>query len=254
MQPNDNNQPAEQQLNPPEYTPGIANSNPQQAQPETQAPQQSSEEQPTNPPETQAPQDSDNQQPTQQPETPEPAKQQTYEEYLDSLTKNAPEAPKIPDPNDPKYKTGNDEDLLQFFTDYEQSIKDSWRAEQQQQAIYQQAEQKVWGEAATKYPELNTSADLRETIQNIRLGIQQNTGKIVSPLEVADQLIGTLHNQYKKGINDQNVQTQIVNSQPTNGGGRPQVADNRINYEKVQSTNQNDVVSEVEKLISMNKI
>lgn len=243
MNPNDNQptQPTEQapqaQPTTPEFQPGIATAPKPVEQPETQAPQPTSDptpQQTTDNPETPAP-------------TPETPQTQSYEEYLDSLTKNLT-VPEVPKPTDDKYKTGNDDDLVNFFADFEQSIIEKQRVESQRQQAYQQAEQKVWGDATKKYDEIGTNSDLRDTIQNIRVGIYQNTGKMLTPTEVADQLIGTLHNQYKKGVNDTNVQTQVVNSQPMNGGGKPQptVA---TDYKAVQSGNQDAVVGEVEKLI-----
>lgn len=248
MNPNDNQptQPTEQapqaQPTTPEFQPGIATAPKPVAQPETQtseatpAPQPNSQETP---------------QQTENPETPEPKPEapqtQSYEEYLDSLTKDFA-TPEVPKPTDDKYKTGSDDDLVNFFADFEKSIIEKQRVENQRQQAYQQAEQKVWGDAAKKYDEIGSNSDLRDTIQNIRVGIYQNTGKMLTPTEVADQLIGTLHNQYKKGVNDTNVQTQVVNSQPMNGGGKPQPTAS-TDYNAVQSGNQDAVVGEVEKLI-----
>lgn len=240
------------QINAPEYTPGIALSQPTppaDAPVETQAPQETQE--------TQAPQTADSPAETQAPqEAQSPATQtppsQTYEEYLDSLLKDVPEVT-TPKPDDEKYKTGKDDDLVQFFSDFESSIIQKSQAEQKRAQALQQVETKFWGEASQKYPELASDASLRDTVQNIRMGSYQTTGKMPTPVEVADALIGTLHNQYKKGINDQNVQTQVVASQPNSGGSRPQTTE-QINYDAVQSGNQGDLVGEVTKLINMGKI
>lgn len=252
MNENDN-----QPMNAPEYTPGIALSQPT---PPAEAPAEAPAETPApaeNPAE--APQPAANSSETPAPANPSnppaetPAPQMSYEEYLDSLLKDLPEAPATPNPSDEKYKTGKDEDLVQFFTDFEQSIIQKSQAEQQRAAALQQAESKYWGDASGKYPEIASDSDLRNTIQNIRMGSMQTTGKLPTPLEVADALIGTLHNQYKKGVNDTNVQTQVVASQPNAGGSRPQTSE-QINYEAVQSGNQGDLVGEVTKLINMGKI
>lgn len=266
MNPNEQSnapEPVQQQTEQPApFTPGIANGVPQPApQPvENPQPQEQPAVQPTEPqpqanpqepapqPNPQAPQNPQNPQPTQQ--APQENKPQlTYDEYLDSLTKDIKpiEMPKPTDVN-----KDDPDGLVKFFEDYEQKILEKARQENQKQAIVQSAERQAWGEVFTKYPEIQNNTDLRDTIHNIRMGAYSR-GQSLSPIQVADALVGTLHKEYKKGVNDTNVQTRVVDSQPLNGGGQPpQQA--QVNYEALQSGGEQEAVRQLEALMASGKL
>lgn len=172
--------------------------------------------------------------PQPQPTTDPTRQQLTYDEYLESLTKNIPEPPKLPNPSE--VKEDDPEALAKFFEDYGNAMEQRLIARQQQQVVVQQAEGTAWREVFAKYPEIEANPTLRDTVHRIRVGAYQN-GESLSPIQVADALVGTLHNEYRKGTNDTLVQTRVQNSQPLNGGGQPPAVP-AINYEALQQPGQ----------------
>lgn len=261
MQPNENQpqaQPAPQAQ--PTFTPGVANSQPlppaqePAPQPAPQAdPAPAPAPTPTPEPTPQPAPVEPGTQPAQNPV--EPAKpvetkpQFNYNEYLDSLTKDIKpvEMPKATDVNheDP-------DGLNKFFTELADKTVEKARQEFQKEQIIQTAESRAWQEVFTKYPEVQENTKLRDTIHNIRMGAYSR-GESVSPVEAADALVGTLHNEYKKGINDTNVQTRVQASQPLNGGGNPQPTP-AINYEALQEGGRDAAVMQLTQMINDGKI
>ena len=249
---------------PQQWTPGVANgysapTEPQPA-PQDQPAQQPQAQQPTEPQPTpqvnsqanpQEPSQSVPTEPVQQPVQSEPAPQpqMTYDEYLDSLTKDMP-AVELPKPTE--VDNGDPEGLTKFFEDYGQKILEQARQEQQKQTILQNAERDAWNDVFTKYPEIQKNQDLRDTIHNIRMGAYSR-GKSLSPIQAADALVGTLHTEYKKGVNDTNVQTRVVDSQPLNGGGQAPAAP-EVNYEALQTGGEQAAVAQLEALMRAGKL
>lgn len=254
----------------PAFTPGIANSvpvptpapEPVQQPAEPVAPVAQPTQQPVQEPQQfqqpiQAPQEPVQQvqptepsQPVQQPAPQqEPLKQLSYDEYLDSLTKDIKpvELPKATDvdKDDP-------EGLNKFFDDYGKKMIEQARQELQKEQVVQAAEARAWQDVFTKYPEVLEDKNLRDTIHNIRMG-EYSRGQSRSPLEVADQLVGALHSRYVKGINDTNVQTHIQESQPLNGGGQPQPQP-AVNYEALQEGGRDAAVMQLTQMIEQGKI
>lgn len=219
---------------------------PNQPAPQTE-PQPQPAPQPTPQPDGTVPQQNPQPQPTQ-----EPVKtQQSYEEYLDSLTKADPI--ELPKPTD--IDKDDPEGLVKFFEEFGKATEARARQAMQQESAIQRAETDAWNEVFTKYPEIKENKALRDTVHNIRMGAY-NSGQLLSPLQVADGLVGTLHDAYKKGINDNQVQVRIQDSQPLNGGGNPP-APSGVNYENIQLPGQagmDAAVSELQKLIDAGKI
>lgn len=272
MQPNENVQPnvtptqdpaPQPAPQAPAFQPGISNgytapTEPTQAQPTEPAQQPAA--QPTQPTEPTAPQPTPTEptqpaQPTQQPAQ-EPAaqptetrQQLTYDEYLDSLTKDF-QPVELPKPTD--VDNSDPDGLVKFFDDYGNKLLERAQQEAQKQAIVQNAEREAWGKVFTKYPEIQNNPDLRDTIHNIRMGAYSR-GQSLEPIQVADALVGSLHNEYKKGVNDSNVQTKVVDSQPLNGGGQPPVQA-EVNYEALQNGGEQAAVMQLEALMRAGKL
>lgn len=187
-------------------------------------------------------------QPTPDP-TPDPNKSQSFDDYLASLTKDI-EVPELPKATDVK---GDDpESLDKFFTEFGDKIVERALSKVQQGEVVKQAEARAWNDVFTKYPEVKENQQLRDTIHNIRLGAYAR-GQSLSPVEVADQLVGTLHGEYKRGVNDTNVQTKVQESQPL-GGGTPAPAAPSINYEALQDGGINEATKQIEALMAAGKI
>lgn len=235
----------------PTPTPGIGNAPsytpPEQPQPAPSEPTpQPSEPQP-------APQPAEPQPAPAETEQPQPApKVQSYDEYLESLIGNIqpPEVPKATEVN------GEDPEALnKFFENFGEAIEKRVAAQMQQQEVIRSAEAQAWNDVFTKYPEIKDNQELRDTVHNIRMGAYAS-GKSLSPVQVADALVGTLHSEYKRGINDQQVQTRVQASQPLNGGGQPVPAP-KINLEALQQPGNagfDSAVNQIQSMIDSNRI
>lgn len=240
-------QPAPAPAPQPDPTPAPApEQNPWNPQPTPQPEQQPQPQQPA--PQDQ-PQPEQNVQP--QPQTDAPKAQLSYEEYLDSLIKDIPEAPAAPNPAD--IDKDDPEGLTKFFDDYRKSIVAEAQSNMQREAIVQNAEASAWKDVFVKYPEIESNKQLRDTVHNIRVGAFSR-GEALSPIQVADALVGNLHDQYRKGVNDTNVQVRVQDSQPLNGGGQPQPQAQGVNYEALQKGGQNAAVSQIEAMIAAGRI
>lgn len=173
--------------------------------------------------------------------------QLTYDEYLDSLTQKIPKPAEFPKPTE--IDQNDPEALVKFFEEYGRVTVERAQAAMQEQQVVQTAEARAWKEVFTKYPEIENNPQLRDTIHNIRMGAYHQ-GQSHSPLQVADALVGTLHAEYKRGVNDTNVQTRIQDSQPLNGGSNPQPAP-AVNYEALQQPGQAGIDAAVQQLEAM---
>lgn len=243
----------------PTFTPGIANGVQAPPQPAPTEPQPQVNPTPQEPAPQPAPQPQAQEpsapvtQPTQNPQEPAvPAvntPQLSYDEYLDSLTKDIKP---IETPNPTEIDQKDPEGLVKFFAEYKKSIIEESKQENLKQAIVQNAEREAWGQVFTKYPEIQNNNDLRDTIHNIRMGAYSR-GQSLSPVQVADALVGTLHTEYKKGVNDTNVQTKVVDSQPLGGGSQAPVAA-EVNYEALQTGGEQAAVAQLEALMAAGKL
>lgn len=176
-------------------------------------------------------------------------KKLTYEEYLDSLVGDIPTV-ELPKPTD--VPADDPDGLVKFFDDYGNKLMERMAQEQQRTTRIQEAEAKGWGDAFAKYPEIKDNAKLRDIVQNIRVGAFQNN-QSMTPLEASEQLVDTLHNEYRKGQDDQRVTTQIVASQPLGGGSTAPVA-STVNYQALQDGGRNEAVNQIEALMRDGKI
>jgi len=169
---------------------------------------------------------------------------QTYEEYVNSLMQDIPDVD-LPKPSD---VPENDPDaLVKFFDDFGQKIVEKAQNEAARNNRFQQIEAQAWRDAFTKYPELQKNQQLRDTIHNIRVGAFAQ-GNSLSPTQVADGFFGTIGQEYKRGVNDTNVQTRTVEAQPLNGGGVTPPAPT-VNYEALQDGGVNEAVNQIQRLM-----
>lgn len=257
MNPNDQNV---QPTNTPDFVPGIGNAPQPAPEPAQEQPVEQPQEQPQAPTEQPqaAPQEAQPAQPAEQPTTQpsqpqaNPAASFDYDAYLDSLI--GKDAPKIEMPAIPTDEQLRDdkEALTKYFGDLVETAVQKSVAENNKQATIREAETRAWNDVFDKYPEMKESKGLRDTVHNIRIGAYQR-GQALSPLQVADQLIGDLRGSYKKAVNDMNVQTTVRDSQPLGGGTQPPAAQ-PVNYGALQDGGQNAAVEELTKLINQGKI
>lgn len=264
MNPNDPNaQPTQQPVEAPVFTPGIQNSQPLPAE-QPQQPAPAPTEAPTQP--TEQPQPA--QQPVEQPAQPtqqaaQPASQPAptdsngnfnYDAYLDSLVGADNQKPvEVPKPPTQQELENDDQALTKFFGDLVDTAVKKAVNEGAKQTTIREAETRAWNDVFSKYPEIKESKGLRDTIHNIRIGAYQR-GQALSPVQVADQLIGDLHSQYKKGVNDTNVQTTVRESQPLGGGTPTPSAAPTVNLANLHDGGQNAAIAELTKLIEQDKI
>lgn len=254
----------------PTFVPGIANSQPLPPQPApepaqptpqpTEQPAPQPTEQPAAPAQPAQPDPNQpapaEQKPAEQPAQPaaEPKKDFDYEAYLDSLVgakKNEPiETPKIPTQQELE---SDDQALTKFFGELVDTAVKKAVSEGEKNNTIRQAETHAWEEVFTKYPEIKEAKGLRDTIHNIRIGAYQR-GQALTPVQVADQLIGDLRTQYKQGVNDTNVQTTVRDSQPLGGGTQTPSASPSVDLASLHHGGSNAAIAELTKLIEQDKI
>lgn len=234
-------QPAPQPTAPLAPTPGIQNS---------PAPQPNQFEQPSAPAPVEnpaAPADPNAPAPTP---APAPAPKMTYDQYLDSLVGDIKPV-ELPKPTD--VPADDPDGLVKFFDDFGDKIIQRVTQEQEKATRVQTAEATAWKDAFTKYPEIESNAELRGIVHNIRMGAFQRNENM-SPTEAADQLVQTLHNEYRKGQNDERVTTTVVASQPLGGAGQPAPQGATVNYEALHTGGRAEAVNQLEALIRDGKI
>jgi len=252
MNPNDPNANPVQEV--PTFTPGISNGIPQPAPEPTPQPVDPTPA-PVDP--TPAPQPVETPQPTDpQPQpavTPTPSPD--YDAYLDSLINGAgatPDAIELPKPPTQEQLENDDQALNKFFGDLVDTAVKKAMTEGTKQSTIREAEATAWEETFVKYPEIKEDKKLRDMIHNVRMGAYQR-GTSLSPTQAADELIGTLHAQYKRGVNDTNVTTSIRDSQPL-GGGTQTPSPQGVNLAALHDGGDQAAVIELTKLIEANKI
>lgn len=184
---------------------------------------------------------------------PEPAPQpkvNSYEEYLESLV-GKPEEFTVPKPQD--VPADDPEALNKFFSEYGEVIKKDILSQVNRQAAVQNFEAVEWNKAFTKYPEIKDNAKIRDTIHSLRMGAFSR-GEVMSPTQAADFLVGALHDEYKKGVNDTKVTTEIVDNQPTHIGTGAPAAPTGVNYNALQDGGTEAAIRELESLMAAGKI
>lgn len=247
-----NEAPQQAQAQETQFTPGIANA-PQEYQMPSEQPQDQQSQAQASDATQQQPVQQDTQ--TQAQATQDDTSQVDYDAYLDSLisqnTKPAEEI-KVPTAPTAEQLESDDQALTKFFGELVDTAVQKALNEGQKQTTIREAEQRAWNDVFGKYPEIKDSKGLRDTIHNIRVGAYQR-GQALSPLQVADQLIGDLHEQYKKGVNDTNVTTTIRDSQPLGGGTQAPTAQ-PVNYARLHDGGEAAAIDELTKLMSQGKI
>jgi len=140
---------------------------------------------------------------------------QSYEEYIDSITKGIGEAPAQPDPS--KINPDDPEAIKQFFDEIVNTAVTKAQQATARQAAIQNSERILWDGAFEKYGSLKNNKPLRDMVHSIRMGYFQR-GVALTPVQAADKLLDSLGQQYKQGVADNQVNTTIENVQPTGGG------------------------------------
>jgi hypothetical protein len=168
------------------------------------------------------------QQPTEPATTPQPEKlpvepaqpvqeeptYQSYEDYMNSVLKDVPKSPELPDST--KISPDDPDAIKNFFDELvNTAVTKAEHANSKKQAI-QATERRLWDESFDKYGTLKTNKNLRDMVHSIRMGYFQR-GIAITPVQAADKLLDSLGSQYKQGVADSAVVTTIQDVQP-NGG------------------------------------
>lgn len=87
-------------------------------------------------------------------------------------------------------------------------------AVQEAQARFQEErqEERLWNKAIEKYPELKTDKELRELVQNTRLGSLAQTNKFPTPAQVAETLFKRMGSAEAKGAKQATESVKIQKS------------------------------------------
>lgn len=152
--------------------------------------------------------------PQQQPQ--QPTNDMTYEQYIESVLKDIPQAPGMPDPS--QVDPNSEEGIQQFFTDLMTTAERRFEANYERKMAIQNAERKLWDDAFGKFPSLRDNNELRNMVHSIRMG-EFNKGVAITPTQAADRLLKAFGQQYQQGIVDNQVVTTYESVQPTGGGG-----------------------------------
>lgn len=155
--------------------------------------------------------------PAQQPQPAPTPTQQSYEEYVNSIMSTIPEPTPVPKLED--VDTNSLEDVENYFANLKKSIVEEVDISNRRKEAVIRVEQAGWEEAISQYPSLRSNKGLRETIQAIRIG-KQNQNVFLSPLQAAQELLNTMGQNYQQGIVDNQVHTTIESVQPMGGGSQ----------------------------------
>lgn len=197
--PTEPTQPTQQPSQPTEFTP-----NPQPLGTPTE-PYQSAPQTPPQPT-----------QPVQQTQQSAAPTQQTYEQYIDSITAGIPQNPSMPDPN--SVDPNSEEGINQFFSDLVQTAVQQAEANLARKQAIQTTEKKLWDDTFETYPSLRSNTQLRDMVHAVRMG-EFNKGIAITPTQAAERVLSALKAQYQRGVADNQVVTTIEQVQPNAGGG-----------------------------------
>jgi hypothetical protein len=144
-----------------------------------------------------------------------------YESYIESVLQSIPDAPPIPDLS--TIKSDSPEDVNEWFKTYASTIQENIKVEMQRSEAIKTAESNAWTQALDKYPSMKGNKKILDTVQAIRMA-KWNAGIALSPTEAAEELIGSLQGEYKRGITDNQVHSNIEQVQPSAGGSSTVIA------------------------------
>lgn len=198
----------------------------------------------------QQPQQQQQTQPQQQP-APEatPASQEvSFDDYMNSILADVPEAPQMPDPT---AINPNDEAAIgEFFNNLMQTAEQRFEANYAKKQAIQNSERTLWDGAMDKYPSLRSNKELRDTVHAIRRA-DFDRGLATTPTQAAEKLLASLNANYQKGIVDNQVQTTIEQVQPTGGGsqGVPTTLDQDQVLQSVQTGGETALTEYLDKQI-----
>lgn len=153
-----------------------------------------------------------------QPTQPVAAQPQTYEQYIESVYGNLPEAPAAPDPM--QVNADDPEAVGRFFTDLMETAKQQFKVEYAREQAVQQTENRLWNDAFAKYGTLRENTQLRDMVHAIRMA-DFDKGIATTPVQAAERLLSQFQDQYRQGVADNQVVTTYEQAQPTGGNSAP---------------------------------
>lgn len=155
-----------------------------------------------------------------QPVQPTEPRTQTYEEYMNEVLGNVPQAPAQPDPS--QVNPDDPESIKNFFDTLMSTAEQRFEANYARKQAIQNSEKRLWEQAFDKYASLRTNTELRGMVHAIRMD-EFSKGRAITPTQAAEKLLAALNAQYRQGVADNQVVTTIEQVQP-NGGGTTQVS------------------------------
>lgn len=215
---------------------------PQQQQPQYQQPQQQQPGQP----QYQQPAQQQPAQPQQQVVQNVAAMESQFEQWLDA------EYPLPPLPNIADVAADDPVALGNFFNEYDAAVRSRSAAEQDRKEVRAAKDEVLWNEVHTKYGNLRNAPNVMQTVKQMYQGARA-MGRQVTPLQVVDEYVGTLNNQYQSGYQASNTQVQIRQSQPLpNGGGGQTPPTPIVSQQDMSNLNQNgnDVIEDAAKIVA----
>lgn len=150
------------------------------------------------------------------PQTNQPAPVQSFDDYMNSILGDLPEAPAMPDPS--KVNPEDEASIGQFFTDLMTTAEKRMEANFTRKQAIQNSERQLWDGAFEKYGSLRENKPLRDMVHAIRRA-DFDKGIATTPTQAADRLLDALKAQYNRGAADSQVITTIEQVQPQGGGG-----------------------------------
>lgn len=119
-----------------------------------------------------------------------------------------PELPKIEDID------GNDpQALAQFFNEFNRVTREQTQVEAMRERVKQEKDEYLWSEVQTHFPHLAQAPRVQQTLRQLYAGAR-SMGRNVTPLQVTQQYVQDLNNDYRQGYQAANTQKTIRRSQP----------------------------------------
>lgn len=132
---------------------------------------------------------------------------QEFEAWMEQ-TYPMPELPKIEeiDGNDPQA-------LAQFFNEFNRVTREQTQIESVRDRVKSEKENYLWNEVHTNFPHLSRAPRVQATLRQLYAGAR-SMGQNVTPLQVTQQYVQDLNNDYRQGYQAANTQKTIRRSQP----------------------------------------
>lgn len=187
--------------------------------------------------------------PTAQPQTPVVQNIQAMETQFENWLDSEYPMPELPDIN--AIAQDDPAALQNFFVEYDKASRGRVAVEAERRELKSAKEEILWQEVHAKYGNLRHAPNVMQTVKQMYEGAR-SMGNAVTPLQVVDQYVGTLNNNFQRGYQANNTQVQIRQSQPLpNGGGSQTPPTPVVSQQDMNNLNQNgnDVIEDAAAVI-----